>query len=212
MAARAISISRIPSSPLWNSTRSASQFSWPGFSSSRLTSRAMASKVDSELMAKMTEEEKKITGHDKPTKGGPTAQAQKNANQSLNSEVIRDITKGEEKITGNPNPMQAGPTSTAQSILTKVCSTSKRITFVYVSPNDHSLERNRRHVVAPITSKRITQGFLTPLPSPRSPMPRKRSPTTNNLLVKVPLLELNNMQEKRSHQRLCMILHTERKK
>ena len=72
-------------------------------------------------MSKMTEEEKKITGQDNPVKGGPTAQAQKHANQSLNSEVIHDITKGEEKITGNPNPTPSGPTSTAQSILTKVC-------------------------------------------------------------------------------------------
>ncbi len=67
----------------------------------------------------MTEEEKKITGQDNPVKGGPTAQAQKHANQPLSSEVIHDITKGEEKITGNPNPVQSGPTSTAQSILTK---------------------------------------------------------------------------------------------
>ncbi|KAF7502202.1 hypothetical protein GJ744_006751 [Endocarpon pusillum] len=79
----------------------------------------MASKVDSNLMSKMTAEEKKITGQDHPVKGGPTAQAQKHANQPLNSEVIHDITKGEEKITGDPNPMQSGPTSTAQSILTK---------------------------------------------------------------------------------------------
>jgi hypothetical protein len=81
----------------------------------------MASKVDSEMMSKMTEEEKKITGQNNPVKGGPTAQTQKHANQPLNSEVIRDITKGEEKITGDPNPMQPGPTSTAQSILTNVC-------------------------------------------------------------------------------------------
>jgi hypothetical protein len=81
----------------------------------------MVSKVDSEMMSKMTEEEKKITGQNDPVKGGPTAQTQKHANQPLNSEVIRDITKGEEKITGDSSPMQPGPTSTAQSILTKVC-------------------------------------------------------------------------------------------
>ena len=75
----------------------------------------MATKVDPGLMSKMTEEEKKITGQGNPVKGGPTAQAQKHANQPLNSEVIHDITKGEEKVTGNPNPMQGGPTSTAQS-------------------------------------------------------------------------------------------------
>ncbi len=80
----------------------------------------MASKVDSDLMSKMTAEEKKITGQENPVKGGPTAQAQKHANQPLSSEVVRDITKGEEKITGNPHPMEGGPTSTAQSILTNV--------------------------------------------------------------------------------------------
>jgi hypothetical protein len=83
-------------------------------------SRTMASKVDSDLMEKMTREEKKITGQDNPVKGGPTAQAQKHANQPLTSDVIHDITRGEEKITGNPNPKPAGPTSTAQSILTRV--------------------------------------------------------------------------------------------
>jgi hypothetical protein len=80
----------------------------------------MASKVDSELMSRMTEEEKKITHQVQPVKGGPTAQTQSHANDTLNSEVVHDITKGEEKITGNPNPMQGGPASTAQSILTKV--------------------------------------------------------------------------------------------
>jgi hypothetical protein len=80
----------------------------------------MASKVDSDLMSKMTEEEKKITGQHNPVKGGPTAQAQSHANEPLTSDVVHDISKGEEKITGNPNPQQGGPTSKAQSILTEV--------------------------------------------------------------------------------------------
>lgn len=80
----------------------------------------MASKVDSDLMSKMTAEEKKITGQANPVKGGPTAQAQKHVNQPLSSEVVSDITKGEEKITGNPNPKEGGPASTVQSILTNV--------------------------------------------------------------------------------------------
>ena len=71
-------------------------------------------------MSKMTEEEKKITGQDRPVKGGPTAQTQKHANEPLTSEVVHDITKGEEKITGDPNPRQGGPISTAQSILANV--------------------------------------------------------------------------------------------
>lgn len=87
---------------------------------SRLSSRTMSSTVDSDLMSKMTEEEKKITGQNNPVRGGPTAQAQSHANQPLSAEVIHDITKGEEKITGNPSPVKGGPTSTAQSILTKV--------------------------------------------------------------------------------------------
>lgn len=59
-----------------------------------------SSKVDSATMSKITEKEKEITGLDGPVKGGPTAQAQKHANQDLSSEVISDITQGEKKITG----------------------------------------------------------------------------------------------------------------
>lgn len=127
MATRIISTSRFFPTHLFNSARPVSRSSRLQLSNSHLFScssplhRTMASKVDSNLMSKMTEEEKKITGQDNPVKGGPTAQAQKHANQPLTSEVIHDITKGEEKITGDPNPTQSGPTSTAQSILTKVC-------------------------------------------------------------------------------------------
>lgn len=127
MATRIIPTSRFFISHLFNSARPVSrssrlQLSYSDVSSSGASLyRTMASKVDSNLMSKMTEEEKKITDQDNPVKGGPTAQAQKHANQPLTSEVIHDITKGEEKITGDPNPTQSGPTSTAQSILTKVC-------------------------------------------------------------------------------------------
>lgn len=76
-------------------------------------------KVDSVTMSKITEKEKEITCQDGPVKGGPTAQAQKHANQDLDAQVISDITKGEQKITGGER-VQGGPTSTAQSILTKV--------------------------------------------------------------------------------------------
>lgn len=112
--------------PRQTSRASKLELSYPRVCSSGIHhSRTMASKVDSEFMSKMTEEEKKITGHENPVKGGPTAQTQKHANQPLSSEVIHDITKGEEKITGSSSPMQAGPTSTAQSILTKVCHPNK---------------------------------------------------------------------------------------
>jgi hypothetical protein len=102
-----------PASPASRTVLAQSRLSRPAI-------RMMASKADSDLISKMTEGEKKITGQVNPVKGGPTAQAQKHANQPLNSEVIRDVRKGEEKITGNPNPTEGGPTSATQSILTNV--------------------------------------------------------------------------------------------
>jgi hypothetical protein len=68
-------------SPLFKSSAPASQASrlqhapFSRLISRVRLSRTMASKVDSDLMSKMTREEKKITGQDNPIKGGPTAQA-----------------------------------------------------------------------------------------------------------------------------------------
>lgn len=65
-------------------------------------------------MSKVTEKEKQITGLDGPVKGGPTAQAQRHANQAISSEVLHDITQGEKKVTGGER-VKGGPTSAAQS-------------------------------------------------------------------------------------------------
>lgn len=51
-------------------------------------------------------------------KGGPSAQAQKHANQPITSEALHDITEGEKKITGGER-VKGGPTSAAQSELGK---------------------------------------------------------------------------------------------
>jgi len=64
----------------------------------------------------ITDAEKKITGSDEPVKGGPTAQAQSHAGETINSQTLHDITEGEKKITGGER-IRGGPTSTAQSSL-----------------------------------------------------------------------------------------------
>ncbi|KAH9873129.1 hypothetical protein J1614_005527 [Plenodomus biglobosus] len=75
-------------------------------------------KLDSSTLSKITDAEKKITGHDGPVQGGPTAQAQKHANEPITSQALHDITEGEKKITGGER-IKGGPTSTAQSELAK---------------------------------------------------------------------------------------------
>lgn len=74
--------------------------------------------LDSATLSKITDAEKQITGEDGPVPGGPTAQAQKHANQPITSQVLHDITEGEKKITGGDR-VKGGPTSTAQSELGK---------------------------------------------------------------------------------------------
>lgn len=79
----------------------------------------MAANLNSQNISKITDAEKKITGQDNPVKGGPTAQAQSHAGESINSQTLHDITEGEKKITGGQR-LAGGPTATAQSILSKV--------------------------------------------------------------------------------------------
>ena len=74
--------------------------------------------LDSATISSITEAEKKITGSDEPVKGGPTAQAQRHANEPINSQNLHDITEGEKKITGGQR-VKGGPTATAQSELGK---------------------------------------------------------------------------------------------
>ncbi|KAF1919015.1 hypothetical protein BDU57DRAFT_511861 [Ampelomyces quisqualis] len=75
-------------------------------------------RLDSDTIGRITEKEKQITGEEGPVKGGPTAQAQKHANQPITSEALHDITEGEKKITGGER-IKGGPTSAAQSELGK---------------------------------------------------------------------------------------------
>lgn len=56
-------------------------------------------------------------GTDAPVKGGPTAQAQKHAGETISSQTLHDITEGEKKIAGDR--VKGGPTATAQSELAK---------------------------------------------------------------------------------------------
>lgn len=75
-------------------------------------------KLDSSTIHNITEAEKKLTGSDQVVAGGPTAQAQSNAGQTINSQTLHDITEGEKKITGGDR-VPGGPTATAQSELAK---------------------------------------------------------------------------------------------
>lgn len=74
--------------------------------------------LDSNTISAITDAEKRLTGEDDPIKGGPTAQAQKHANEPINSQSLHDITEGEKKITGGER-VKGGPTATAQSELNR---------------------------------------------------------------------------------------------
>jgi hypothetical protein len=81
----------------------------------------MASNLNSNTISEITEKEKELTGSDRPVKGGPTAQAQKHAGETISSAAVGDITQGERKITGEDGPIQGGPAAAAQSHLAGVC-------------------------------------------------------------------------------------------
>ncbi|KAK5045182.1 hypothetical protein LTR84_009515 [Exophiala bonariae] len=74
--------------------------------------------LDSSTIAQIHEAESEITGSADPVSGGPTAQAQRHANEAINSDNLHDITEGEKIITGGER-VKGGPTSTAQSELGK---------------------------------------------------------------------------------------------
>lgn len=67
-------------------------------------------KLDSATLSKITDAEKQLTGKDGPVPGGPTAKAQKHANEKITSEVLSEITEGEKKVTGGER-VKGGPTS-----------------------------------------------------------------------------------------------------
>lgn len=67
--------------------------------------------LNSETISNITQKENQLTGQTDPVKGGPTAQAQKHAKESLtnNPKAVSDITKGEESITHQGGPVPGGP-------------------------------------------------------------------------------------------------------
>ncbi|EXJ62179.1 hypothetical protein A1O7_02612 [Cladophialophora yegresii CBS 114405] len=75
--------------------------------------------LDSSTISKITDAEKGLSGSANPIAGGPTAQAQKHANEPINHDTLHDITEGEKKVTGGARPVAGGPTATAQSELNK---------------------------------------------------------------------------------------------
>ena len=86
--------------------------------SSRTNDQSHTGKLDSSTISSINEAESEITGTREPVAGGPTAQAQRHANEPLNSQNLHDITTGEKKITGGER-VKGGPTATAQSELGK---------------------------------------------------------------------------------------------
>ncbi|KAI1360312.1 hypothetical protein F5Y08DRAFT_343819 [Xylaria arbuscula] len=72
--------------------------------------------LNSSVISDITAKEKEITGKDGPVKGGPTAQAQKHANQRITPQAVSDITEGEKRVTGEDSPITGGPAAMAQSI------------------------------------------------------------------------------------------------
>ncbi|KAI1175177.1 hypothetical protein F4777DRAFT_551580 [Nemania sp. FL0916] len=74
--------------------------------------------LNSGVISDITAKEKEITGRDGPVKGGPTAQAQKHANQKISPQAVSDITEGEKRVTGEDSPVAGGPAAVAQSIET----------------------------------------------------------------------------------------------
>lgn len=79
--------------------------------------------VDSETISQITHKESQLTGSPEPVKGGPTAQAQKHANEPLTDKVVADINKGVERITqaaggpasGSPAASAAGQATSAST-------------------------------------------------------------------------------------------------
>lgn len=129
----------------------------------------MAANLTSDNISKITYAEKKLTGQDQPVKGGPTAQAQKHANEPITSQTLHDITEGEKKITGGER-VKGGPTSTAQSILSKVIQPPPMVLYIRLS----SLNRGSRTPINPtklhqrIQASNRTVELSTPIPFPKS--------------------------------------------
>ncbi|KAI1099270.1 hypothetical protein F4804DRAFT_322431 [Jackrogersella minutella] len=72
--------------------------------------------LNSEAISEITAREKELTGEKRPVAGGPTAEAQKHANESVTAGVISDITQGEKHVTSKDGPVSGGPAALAQSM------------------------------------------------------------------------------------------------
>ncbi|POS73022.1 hypothetical protein DHEL01_v208585 [Diaporthe helianthi] len=73
--------------------------------------------LDGQTISEINAAESKLTGQAAPVKGGPTAQAQKHANEPITADALHDITEGEKKVAGDR--VKGGPTAAAQSELAK---------------------------------------------------------------------------------------------
>lgn len=101
------------------------------------TSVRMASNLNSNTISEITAKEKELTGSDLPVRGGPTAQAQKHAGQTISSSTVSDITQGERKITGEDAPVQGGPAATAQSHLAE--GRTDNGFYISITDSDHRI-------------------------------------------------------------------------
>lgn len=99
--------------------------------------------VDSHIISEITHKESHLTHQPNPIKGGPTAQAQKHAGDTLSDgHIISDIAKAEEGITHHGGPVPGGPAAFVQSEIAharnEVSNCSKTVSlpppfpFVYV--------------------------------------------------------------------------------
>ncbi|XXH02748.1 hypothetical protein Hte_009133 [Hypoxylon texense] len=86
--------------------------------------------LNSEAISEITAKEKELTGQDRPVKGGPTAQAQKHANQPITADVISDITQGEKHVTGRSVPISGGPAALTQSLASSSANISQKSNLV----------------------------------------------------------------------------------
>ncbi|KAI2464317.1 hypothetical protein F4781DRAFT_439711 [Annulohypoxylon bovei var. microspora] len=71
--------------------------------------------VSPEVISKIVAKEKELTGENRPVASGPTAQAQKHANEPVTGKVISDIAQGEKHVTSRGVPIHGGPAAFAQS-------------------------------------------------------------------------------------------------
>ncbi|KAI1378993.1 hypothetical protein F4677DRAFT_410278 [Hypoxylon crocopeplum] len=100
--------------------------------------------LNSDAISEITAKEKELTGAKRPVAGGPTAQAQKHANEPLTADVVSDVTQGEKNVTGRDTPTQGGPAALAQSMASPKAKLAK--------PMPGRTARMDSHTISAITS------------------------------------------------------------